>query len=236
MRNLIFLFFLIPFLAFAQYEHTRTVTVYGEASREEGPDEIHLSFSFSENEKVKTDTDYEWVEKERKLLELMQEFGMETSQLNINQLDANKLFHTPNNNPSRLRISKNYKLVNRDMTRTTDLIMRLYTIGAESVTITDIKFTDTEKIKKEITAAAAKNAREKAIILADSGNETLGKILSIKEYDPLKTEDNEYPNYMNYARYNATGAVSRAVAPAYDEVDWKKIVVKVTVKVVYELN
>jgi uncharacterized protein YggE len=118
-----------------------------------------------------------------------------------------------------------------------ELIIKLFEVGADNVTVTNLLSEKTEHIKSEAITEALDYAKSKAELIAKHMGTELGKVITIEEYAPQFSQPDQYDNF-KLSEYSAWGygAVSRAVGTSSNDIGIRKINVQYLVNVTFELK
>ena len=216
----------MPLLSHAQSDFQRSITVLGEARREIDPDELELMIIFNEKENVKKEN--ELTLKEIELKKLINSYGIPDGDLVIENFSASR-FGSYKSVSTKILLSKAYKLRIVKIDTVDELINNLFEIGADNVTVWDLKSNEIKRTRSEVATEALDNARAKAELLAKHVGNELGRVLTIQEYTKPSAEAYEYDKLkFSTNTYTAYGAEA--------EVGIKRIVVSYAITVVFELK
>jgi len=226
MKRLLLLLAFMPLLSHAQSDFQRSITVLGEARREIDPDELELMIIFNEKENVKKEN--ELTLKEIELKKLINSYGIPDGDLVIENFSASR-FGSYKSVSTKILLSKAYKLRIVKIDTVDELINNLFEIGADNVTVWDLKSNEIKRTRSEVATEALDNARAKAELLAKHVGNELGRVLTIQEYTKPSAEAYEYDKLkFSTNTYTAYGAEA--------EVGIKRIVVSYAITVVFELK
>lgn len=227
MKNLLFIILILPFLAFGQ--DYRTITVFGNAEVKMAPDLITVLVTYTEYEKTENSnlTDFE-----RAFAELLDAWSIPKQDVEISGMSAHR-----NNyySKKKVRATKSYQVKIRQSEKVSAFTAAVMSIPFSDIQIMNIEYTKKEQVLMEVSKKAIANAREKAQMMAEAQNETIGKTISIKE---METTGNEGLERKEYNRLMAYGAVSRAYGTedTMSPFDMMKVTLYAKVQVVYEIK
>lgn len=235
MKKIIILFALIPNVLIAQDMTERTIKVLGKANKEIDPDEIELTILFAETENVKKENELEIKEKELK--KLVTAYGIPPENLIIDNFTASRFGYYYKSSSSKIRLTKAYKLRIVNIEIVDELIIELFEVGADNVTVTNLLSEKTEQIKSEAIIEALENAKNKAELMVTHMGAELGKVISIEEFNPQFTPAYHYENLkLNEYSGMEYGNVSRSVGSFSTDIGIRKINVQYHVNVTFELE
>lgn len=213
----------------------QTIEVSGEHTMIVEPDEVHFTINFEEYweeefegkkwEDYKTKVDIVSIEND--LINELKAQGIDLNQITLKQ-SGNHWRHRGKD----FLISKSIDLKLSDVASTNELSNTLKTRGIKSMNITKLVNHNIDQHKISAQKEALRSAKQKALALAEVYDQKLGRPLSIIEIDqnagikPLVQAEARALK----ASYNDTGA------PAVDYENFRKITVKVAVRVAFEMH
>lgn len=162
---------------------TKSITVVGAASREVGPDTAFINMA------VETRADNANAAKNanskimNKVLENLKKNGIAEKDIKTTGYNLSQDYKQDEKNK---RIPAGYVLVHslnvkvKDVESTGNVIDIMQNSGANKFYGVDFTVSDTEKIQRELLAAATKNGREKAEIVASADGRHVGPMISAK--------------------------------------------------------
>jgi uncharacterized protein YggE len=182
-------------------EAIRYIRVMGHAEQYYEPTFVNIYLSLSEKEKV-NDNNYV-AEKEKDLLSVLQEFGIDQSKLRVQQFNTGEAYSFLG---SKYQVNKNYMLRIEKLDKYESIIVRLAEKGFKNIYVGDYGIHDKAKRMDELLAEAVKNGASKANIIAGAANVKNIHLVSVDE-----TNDNTPIPYMtkSFAARN-TGAMDAA--------------------------
>ena len=213
----------------------QTIEVSGEHTVIVEPDEVHFTINFEEYweeefegkkwEDYKTKVDITSIEND--LIKELQTLGITMSQITLKQ----------SGNYWRQRgkdflIAKSIELKLSDVASSNDLSNKLKTRGIKSMNITKLVNHDIDQHRLSAQQEALRSAKQKALALAEVYDQKIGRPLTIIEIDQnaglkqlVQAESRAYKS-----TYNDTGAA------AVDYENFRKITIKVSVRVAFEMH
>lgn len=229
MSKLLFSLSLLPHLVFAQNTTERSIKVLGKATKEIDPDEIELTILFAETENVK---------RENELKKFTSAYGISSEDLVIDNFTASRSGYYYKSSSSKVRLTKAYKLRLVNISIADELILKLFEIGADNVSVTNLFSEKTEQIKSEAITEALTYAKDKAELMAKHMGAELGKVILMEEYAPQSGHPNlSYDNFkMSEHAAWGYGAVSRARGASGEGIGIRKISIQYLVHVTFELK
>ncbi len=196
-------------------------------------DRIELAITFSETEKIKKESELQ--QKEAELIKLLKTFSIDLKKLTIDNFTANRYGYYDSFS-KKVRMSKVFKLQLDDVAIVDSLIIKLFQIGANNVTITNLQSDKLEETKLEATKIALDKATKKAEIMATHLNCSIGRILEISEFIPqAQTMTDKEGYFFQFKTANAYG-VNRVYDDEEEDIGIRKIRVVYVVDVKYEIE
>jgi len=205
------------------------IEVTGKAEMEVVPDQIYMNIVINEKDnKGKVVL----AQAERDMISRLKELGLDTKKdLSVKDMSSN--FKNYWIKSSEVMTSKEYQLLVSSAQTAGKVMQGLEKIGISNVSIERVDHSQIEQFRKDIKVKAVKNAREKAVEMAQAIGQTAGKAVYIQEF--------ENNNYM-YMQGRATGirvktaALLDANEAAVPEIDFEKIKLECQVSAKFELN
>ena len=213
----------------------QTIEVSGEHTTIVDPDEVHFTINFEEYweeefegkkwQDYKTKVDI--VSIENNLIKELQSLGISMSQITLK--------HSGNHWRQRGKdflIAKSIELKLSDIASSNELSNQLQTRGIKSMSITKLVNHNIDQHRLSAQMEALQSAKQKALALAEVYNQKIGRPLTIIEIDqnagikPLVHAEGRALK----ASYNDAGAA------AVDYENFRKITVKVAVRVSFEMH
>jgi Uncharacterized conserved protein len=183
--------FLISNTAFAQnqnsVEESPYIEVAGYAEQEVIPDEIYIGFTLRERYVNKEKETMEQLEK--KLIDVIKKLDIHTENLTL--ADANSGYVRVNIVKRSVLAKKDYLLKVADAATVGKVFEEFERIEITGATITKVRYSGLDSLKKAVKIAAIKDAKEKADYLLESIGEKTGKPLIVKEDIVLMRRESE---------------------------------------------
>ena len=232
MRKLALILSLFPLLTFGQITGQRFISVRGESEINIVPDRIELTIIFSETENIKKENELQ--QREIELIKLLNNFSIDLKKLSIDNLAATRYgYYSKASN--KVRMSKVYKLQLDNIEIVDSLMIKLFEIKANTVTVTNLHSERLEEMKLESTKIALDKAKMKAETMAKHSECSLGQILEISEVSPqIQTMDKD-GFYLQEKTVTAYG-VNRLIDSEGEDIGIRKIRIQYKVDVKYELK
>lgn len=210
-----------------QVDLRKKITVSGEAEKEVTPDVIYISISLKEylkdnNSKKKVDI----TTLENQLYSAIQQAGINKGDLTIDNLSSWNYATEKKRNPDFLA-SKQYRLKVSDLNKFNQIMEAIDPKGIASTNIESYDYSKIESLKKELRIKALLDAKEKATYMVEALGGKLWPVIDIQEGG----DNAPQPVYRNYMMKTSMGDASTA-----PEIDFKKIKLKFTVNVVFEIK
>lgn len=233
MRQLILALSLLPILALGQTSSQRFISIRGESEINIVPDRIELAITFSETENIKKENELQ--QKEIELIQLLKNFSIDLKKLSIDNFAANRYGYY-NSSSNKVRMSKVFKLQVEEIEIVDSLIIKLFEIGANNVTVTNLHSDKLEEMKLEATRIALDKAKNKAEIMAKYSGYSLGQILEISEYTPQIQAMRDNEAFYVQSKTAAAYGVNRMDEYDGEDIGMRKIRIRYMVDVKYELK
>ncbi len=205
----------------------RKIEVSGTAETEVTPDVIYIGISLREYMDGKKKVEIE--ELERQLQTAVLKAGIPKENLTINNISAYNYSWDRKKNPD-FMASKQYRIKVNDLNKWNQIINSVDSRAVQYSNIDGYDHSRMEELKKDLKIKALKNAREKAVYLAEAIAEKLGSALEINE------SGNElYPQPMVRTSMLLKTDVAMETEPM-PEIDFKKIKLLAQIRAVFELK
>lgn len=206
----------------AQLENIPLITVTGEAIETVIPDEIILQIDI-----IKPFT-YNQLQNMR----IFNFFDSEDTQVkfigtNNNEVDQSIVLV---NKTNKIELIKEVYITINDLSKYTDVLLKLYNLGFENISMVDVQTSKLKELKKQAYTNALANAHEKAVLLASSLGQNIGKAHTIEEIP--QAIQNWYSEYLSTPY--PTDSTFMQTVDFYKQIPGK-IVVPVKVKVSFDL-
>lgn len=230
MKKLLFpLLMLVMVLGTAaqQPDLRRKIEVSGTAEMEVTPDIIYIGISLREYMDGKKKVEIE--ELERQLQSAALKAGIAKENFTINNISAYNYVWDRKKNPDFLA-SKQYRIKVSDLHKWNQIINSVDSRGVQYSNIDGYDHSKIEEFKKELKIKALKQAREKAVYLAEAIAEKVGPALEINE-----SGNEYYPQAMYRAPMLMKSESVMDTAPM-PEIDFKKIKLSYQMRAVFELK
>lgn len=205
----------------------RKIEVSGTAETEVTPDIIYIGISLREYMDGKKKVEIE--ELERQLQTAVLKAGISKENFTINNISAYNYTWDRKKNPD-FMASKQYRIKVNDLNRWNHIINSVDSRAVQYSNIDGYDHSRMEELKKDLKIKALKNAREKAVYLAEAIAEKVGSALEINE------SGNElYPQPMVRTSMLLKTDVAMETEPMPD-IDFKKIKLLAQIRAVFELK
>ena len=205
----------------------RKIEVSGTAEMEVTPDIIYIGISLREYMDGKKKVEIE--DLERQLQSAVLKAGIAKENFAINNISAYNYVWDRKKNPDFLA-SKQYRIKVSDLHKWNQIINSVDSRGVQYSNIDGYDHSKIEEFKKELKIKALKQAREKAVYLAEAIAEKVGPALEINE-----SGNEYYPQAMYRAPMLMKSESVMDTAPM-PEIDFKKIKLSYQMRAVFELK
>lgn len=208
----------------------RIIQVSGEAEREVTPDIIYLSISLKEyfrdnNNRRKVSID----DLEKQLYQAAMQAGIDPEDFMINNVSSyNYDWNKKKNDPGFLA-AKQYRIKVTNLNAVNSLFAAVDPQGVQSSNVDSYDYSGKKELEKELKIQAIKDAKERAVYLAEAVGDEVGKALSITESGHVN-----YPQPI-YRQYRSAVAMESVAMDQSLEIDFKKVKYSYTVGVIFEL-
>ncbi|MEY3677879.1 MAG: hypothetical protein RI924_20 [Bacteroidota bacterium] len=210
-----------------QTDLRRKIEVNGTAETELTPDIIYIGISLREFMEGKKKVQIEELEKQ--LQSAVLKAGIPKENFTINNISAYNDVWDRKKNPDFLA-SKQYRIKVSDLHKWNQIINSVNSRGVQYSNIDGYDHSKIEEFKKELKIKALKNARDKAVYLAEAIAEKVGPALEINE-----SGNEYYPQAMHRAPMLMKSDAVEETAPM-PEIDFKKIKLSSQIRAVFELK
>ncbi len=230
MKKCFFLFLLLGMVLSTKAQTTdlrRKIEVSGTAELEVTPDIIYIGISLREYMDGKKKMEIE--ELERQLQTAVIKAGIPKENFTINNISAYNYTWDRKKNPDFLA-SKQYRIKVTDLNKWNQILNSVNSRGVQYSNIDGYDHSKIEEFKKDLKIKALKNAREKAVYLAEAIGEKVGFALEINE-----TGNEYYPQPMLRTNMLLKTDAAMETEPMPD-VDFKKIKLQAQIRAVFELK
>ena len=226
-----FIFFLLLGMVLSTKAQTtdlrRKIEVSGTAELEVTPDIIYIGISLREYMDGKKKMEIE--ELERQLQTAVIKAGIPKENFTINNISAYNYTWDRKKNPDFLA-SKQYRIKVTDLNKWNQILNSVNSRGVQYSNIDGYDHSRIEEFKKDLKIKALKNARDKAVYLAEAIGEKVGFALEINE-----TGNEYYPQPMLRANMLLKTDAAMEAEPMPD-IDFKKIKLQAQIRAVFELK
>lgn len=215
--------------------YPRTINVTGSAEMEIVPDEIYVQVTLSEYEKKSSGKiSIETIQK--KFLEQCKSAGIPDSLISIASYQgADRLYwqHKKKKTPD-MMATISYIIQFSSIQKIDAMVEKLDDEATQGFYIVKTSHSKIDEFRKQLKIQAVKEAKHKAVYLAEAIGEKAGGAISIQE--PM--EYSVMPVYKNTAAANVTlrGSTSYTDATESSNIDFKKIKLKFEVQTVFALQ
>lgn len=230
MKKCFFLFLLLGMVLSTKAQTTdlrRKIEVSGTAELEVTPDIIYIGISLREYMDGKKKMEIE--ELERQLQTAVIKAGIPKENFTINNISAYNYTWDRKKNPDFLA-SKQYRIKVTDLNKWNQILNSVNSRGVQYSNIDGYDHSKIEEFKKDLKIKALKNARDKAVYLAEAIAEKVGFALEINE-----TGNEYYPQPMLRANMLLKTDAAMETEPMPD-IDFKKIKLQAQIRAVFELK
>ena len=192
-KHLILTVLIMPIMVFGQVSNIENlITVVGFANLEIEPDIIILGMSTKETEKLKKESST--VTMENNITLFLESIGIKPNNFTLDRYDAN----SPNSlSASKFRLIKSYKLTIDKVNLLDTIIIKCVEYGIDNIYVQRIDHSKIDSLQNILLIEALKSAKDKAKVIAENMNITLGKVRSVNESYKIAETKNDYNNYAN---------------------------------------
>jgi len=215
----------------------RTISVSGKAEIEIVPDEIYVQVNLREYDKKGVGKiDIESIK--NNFLHACQSIGLTEKEISVqNYSGADRWMQKKNKkqNPD-LKASIVYSIKLNSTNKLDELVNNLDDEATENFFISKTSHSKIEEYRKQLKIEAIKAAKEKATYLAEAIGEHVGEAITINEpYEANNFVNNYSPNTFNEVVVTGYGGQKRETNTPMS-VDFKKIILTMTVNVIFALK
>lgn len=208
----------------------RIIQVSGEAEREVTPDIIYLSISLKEyfrdnNNRRKVSID----DLEKQLYQAAMQAGIDPEDFMINNISSYHYDWNKKKNDPGFLAAKQYRIKVTNLNAVNSLFAAVDPKGIQYSNVDSYDYSGKKELEKELKIQAIKDAKERAVYLAEAVGDQVGKALSITESGHVN-----YPQPI-YPQYRSAVAMESASMDQGLEIDFKKVKYSYTVGVIFEL-
>jgi len=193
MKKYLVLAALMPLMAFGQFANVdKMITVVGFADLEIDPDIIVISMSVrdSENSKKENST----VTMENNIVRFLESIGIKPDNFTLDRYNTNTQsgFFS-----STKMINKSYKITIDKVDLLDTTIVKCMEYGMNNIHVQRVGHSKIDSLQNMLLVNALKSAKDKAKVIADNMDVTLGKANSINENFSIVGNRNDSYNYTN---------------------------------------
>lgn len=217
--------FLATFSVNAQEKKpVKFIRVMGHAEQHYEPTYVDVHISLQEKEKVNSNNYV--AEKERELLAVLKEFGIDESKLRVQRFNTGEAYAVFG---SKYQVNKQYTLRIEDLKRYESIIIRLVEKDFKNLYVGEYGIADKAKRMEELMAEAVKNGAGKANIIATAANVKGFHLLSVDETHQAT------PIPVDFAMMRESRAMASGAADAVN-MQLGKIFMQKDLTMVYEIE
>jgi len=205
------------------------IEVTGKAEMEIVPDQIYMNITINEKDnKGKVVL----AQAEKDMISKLKELGIDTKKdLSVKDMSSN--FKNYWIKSSEIMTSKEYQLMVSNAQTAGRVMQGLEKIGISNVSIDRVNHSQIEQFRRDVKVKAVKNAKEKAVDMAQAIGQAAGKALYIQEI--------EYNNY-SFVKGRALGLKVQTASllesneDAAPDIEFEKIKLEYSVSAKFEIN
>jgi uncharacterized protein YggE len=176
MKKLIFLLLLAPLALNAQNTDALPyIEVTGNTEADVEPNKVTLSLSVSENENIKKESST--VAMEKKIITFLKSIGIDPANFVVDKYNTNERYTIISD--KNVTINKYYKLTILNLALLDTIIAKCSEVGMDKISISKIENTAIDSINNTLLASAAKNARQKADVIALALGVSINNVLIV---------------------------------------------------------
>lgn len=199
MRKYLILATLIPLLTFGQIPNQdKFITVVGFADLEIEPDVIVLSMTVKENENSKKES--EIVKMENNIFQFLKSIGIKEQNFSLDRYNTNTQYNF--SSATKFKLNKSYKIVIDKINLLDTVIIKCMEYGMDNIYVQRIDHSKMDSLQNALLISSLKSAKDKAKVIAETMNVSLGKVYSVNETYQIignKNKDDYYNNiYKDY--------------------------------------
>ena len=181
MKNFISTLFALTFLftnTILGQDIPPTITTTGEAVVYAAPNEIVTSYTVVTQSASVVESKKENSEISKKAIKFLSEKGISSEHI---QTQYMSVYRDKRNPVDPFRVSQRFEICIQDISTYEEIVDGLLERGVENLTGPTFRNTNIKKYKDQARTKAIKNAKEKAVLLAEGLNQQVGKAYEIKE-------------------------------------------------------
>ncbi len=230
MKNLLFLFALIPFTLSAQqgnknFIDQNYIEVTGKAEMEIAPDMIYLRIVIDEkDEKNRVSID----QKEKQMISALKKIGVDVEE-DLLIKDMSSQFRRYLLSKDDISLSKEYQLLVHDGKMAGEVFLKLEEIEISNIKIQKLDHSKIEDFRRQVKVDAIKAAKSKAQDLAGAVDQEIGKALFIQELNNI-SRYGEMNKMANSVSFYANSKVNDTI------LDFEKIILEYSILCRFELK
>lgn len=210
------------------------IEVAGFAEMEVVPDEIYFNISlreFFQDEKNQKDK-VNITTLEKQLIKAVADAGLPKEALSISGVGGYQNYVDKKKKPATFLEAKQYELKVASPEKLDGILSKVESRGVQYANVSRVDHSKREEFKKQVKIDALKAAKTKAEYLVAALNNTLGKVLSVKELD-----ENLYFPQPVFAKANLrTMAAESADAVQDSDVQFQKIKISYRMQAAFEIR
>jgi uncharacterized protein YggE len=204
------IFFLFQIFAFTQEHDSKAlVTTFGEAVVFTVPDEIILDFGINTYSESLPEAKKENDEISKKAIAYLKQKGITDKHIQTQYLRVS-IFQR-RNETKKYNASQTINFCIKDLDRYEEILMGLLELGITTISNPQFRTTQLKLMKDEARKKAMKAAKDKAILLAESLDQSIGKAHNITEARFTTRNQNAYANVEEQAEQDLGGERSFAL-------------------------
>lgn len=194
MRKYLILIALIPLMIYGQTPNQdKLITVVGFADLEIEPNIIILGMSAKETENSKKES--ATVIMENNISQFLKSIGIKPINFTLDRYNANTQYSFSLS--TKFKLNKSYKITLDRVNLLDTIIVKCMEYGMDNIHVQRIDHSKIDSLQNVLLVNAIKSAKDKAKLIADNMNVTLGKVSSINESFKIVGNKNDYYNYGN---------------------------------------
>lgn len=194
MRKYLILAALIPLISFGQVSNTdKLITVVGFSDMEIDPDIIVLGMSAKETENSKKESST--LKMENNIKQFLNSVGISPDHFSLDRYNANTQFNFSAS--TKFKLNKSYKIKINKVNLLDTVIVKCMEYGMDNIYVQRIDHSKVDSLQNVLLVNALTSAKDKAKIIANNMNVTLGKVSSVNETFRIVGNRNDYYNYTN---------------------------------------
>ena len=200
MKNIFFLAIFLPIMSFGQIDVSlKAITVIGVSFIEVDPDIVVLGMTANETENIRRESDL--VITENQIKSFMKSIGQSENNFVIDRYVVNSNVLSSGN---RIRLNKSYSIIIDEVSLLDTIITKCYELGMENAYIKYVDHSNMDSLQMELLKRSLQNAQQKALLMVEEFNLSLGPVLSINETYRIV---NNQPYSFNFDDYELSEVV-----------------------------